>query len=73
MIEILISILVLFFIWNNPDSPYWIYNTKELKNNKALYEEKAKYFYEKFANPRKTWKGLDENEIFPSINTRAIN
>ena len=53
MIEVLISIIALFFIWI-PETPYWIENAKELKINEALYEEKAKYFSKKFANTTKT-------------------
>ena len=72
VIEVLISIIAFFFIWI-PERPFWIENAKELKINKALYEEKAKYFSKKFANPTETWKGLDEDDIFPTINTRTIS
>ena len=39
---------------NNPDDPYdYKDNSKrnEFKNNRALFEEKAKYFTKKYANP----------------------
>ena len=48
--EVLSKIYALFYM-ANPDSPYGLERGIELRKNKALYEEKAKYFTQKYANP----------------------
>ena len=50
MTEVLINIFGLFYM-ANPDSPYGIDRANEFRNNRALYEEKIKYFTKKYANP----------------------
>ena len=50
MNEVLINIFGLFYS-ANPDSPYGIERAHEFKNERALYEEKVKYFTQKYANP----------------------
>ena len=49
MKEVLTNIFGLFYM-ANPDSPYGLDRANEFKNNRALYEEKAKYFTEKYAS-----------------------
>ena len=36
----------------NPDSPYSIHSADEYRTNRKLYEDKVKYFTQKYANPR---------------------
>ncbi len=48
--EILTNIFALFYM-GNPDSPYGLERAEELRNNRAIYEEKIKYFTKKYANP----------------------
>ena len=50
MREVLSKIYALFYM-ANPESPYGLERGMELRNNKTLYEEKAKYFTKKYANP----------------------
>ena len=50
MIEVLTNIFGLFYM-ANPDSPYGLDRANELRNNRALYEDKIKYFTKKYANP----------------------
>ena len=52
MREVLTNIFALFYM-GNPDSPYGLERADELRNNRALYEEKIKYFTKKFADPNK--------------------
>ena len=52
MNEVLTNIFGLFYM-ANPDSPYGLDRADECKFNKALYEEKIKYFTNKYANPGK--------------------
>ena len=49
MREVLTNIFGLFYM-ANPDSPYGLDRANEFRNNRALYEEKAKYFTEKYAS-----------------------
>ena len=52
MREVLTNIFALFYM-GNPDSPYGLDRADELRNNRALYEEKIKYFTKKYANPNR--------------------
>ena len=49
--EVLTNLFALFYM-NNPYSPYGLDRADELRFNKALYEEKIKYFTKKYANAR---------------------
>ena len=48
--EVLTNIFALFYK-ANPDSPYGLERANELRFNKSLYENKIKYFTQKYANP----------------------
>ena len=48
--EVLCKIYALFYM-ANPSSPYGLERGIELRDNKELYEEKVKYFTDKYANP----------------------
>ncbi len=50
MREVLINIYALFYK-ANPDSPYGLARAEEFRDNRAMYEEKIKYFTKKYANP----------------------
>ena len=50
MREVIIDIFSLFYK-PNPDSPYDVYRADEFRDNRALYEEKIKYFVKKYADP----------------------
>ena len=50
--DILTSIFALFYN-ANPESPYGLDRADEFRDNRAVYEEKVKYFTKKFANPSK--------------------
>ena len=50
MREVLTNIFALFYL-GNPESPYGLDRADEFKYNRALYEEKAKYFTQKYADP----------------------
>ena len=49
--DILISLYSLFYM-NKVDCNFSFEMSEELRNNKALYEEKVRYFTEKYANDR---------------------
>ena len=50
MREVMIDIFSLFYV-PNPESPYVLQRADEYRFNRALYEEKIKYFVKKYANP----------------------
>ena len=50
MREVLKEIFTLFYL-GNPDSPYGLDRADEMRYNKAVYEEKIKYFTKKYAYP----------------------
>ena len=50
MREVIKDIFALFYI-PNPDSPYGLGRADEFRDNRALYEEKIKYFVKKYADP----------------------
>ena len=52
MREVFINIFALFFK-ANPDSPYGLDRAEEFLENRKLYEEKVKYFTQKYAHPKK--------------------
>ena len=52
MREVLKDIFTLFFL-ANPESPYGLDRADEFRYNRAVYEEKAKYFIKKYADPSK--------------------
>ena len=47
--EVLTNIFALFYM-GNPDSPYGIDRQSEMKNNPSLFEQKIRYFTNKYAN-----------------------
>ena len=48
--EVIIDIFALFYL-GNADSPYGIDRANEFKESRDIYEEKAKHFTKKYANP----------------------
>ena len=60
MREVLTNIFALFYM-ANPDSPYGLDRADEFRNERAQYEEKAKFFTRKYANPMKASKEYDRN------------
>ena len=48
--DIIVSIHSLFYM-NNIDCAFCSNMAEEFRNNKSLYEEKVKYFTQKYANP----------------------
>ena len=63
MKEVLTNIFGLFYM-GNPDSPYGLDRADEFRNNRALYEEKVKYFTKKYADPRVAGKEYDTDWDF---------
>ena len=63
MREVLTNIFALFYM-GNPDSPYGLDRANELRYDRALYEEKIKYFTKKYADPQKTRKDYDSDWDF---------
>ena len=61
MREILTN-LFMFFYMTNPDGPYGLDRAYEYKNNRPLYEAKARYFTRKYADPRKLNIDKEYNE-----------
>ena len=53
--EVLNNIYALFYM-GNPDSPYGVERAQELKNHKDLYDEKCRYFVQKYASSNRTNK-----------------
>ena len=60
MREVLTNIFALFYM-GNPESPYGLERAEELRNNRAIYEEKIKYFTKKYANPMFSTKKFDRD------------
>ena len=61
MRQVFIDIFALFYL-GNPDSPFSLDRKDEMINNRALYEEKVKYFTKKYAfigNPYKEYTSWD--------------
>ena len=55
MREVLTNIFALFYM-GNPESPYGLDRAEEFRNNRAVFEEKIKYFTKKYANPLSSGK-----------------
>ena len=55
MREVLSNIFALFYM-GNPESPYGIDRQDELMNHRNLFEEKIKYFTQKYASPQLGYK-----------------
>ena len=66
MREVLKEIFALFFL-ANPESPYGLDRADEFRYNRAVYEEKAKYFTKIYADPSKSQKeyNTDWDFTFP--------
>ncbi len=67
MRELLTNIFALFYM-ANPDSPYGLDRADELRYNRAVYEEKIKYFTQKYApasSPKNYSRDQDWNFNFP--------
>ena len=61
MRQVFIDISALFYL-RNPESPFSLERKYEMKNNRKLYEEKVRYFtnkYENFGNPYKEYTSWD--------------
>ena len=50
------SNIFMFSYMANPDSPYALNRSDEFRNNRPLYEEKAKYFTKKYATQHRILK-----------------
>ena len=61
--QVLCDIFALLFM-ANPDSPYGLARANEFKFNRALHEEKIKYFTKKYANIYDWNKDYNENWDF---------
>ena len=61
--DIIVSIYALFHMVN-PESPYGFDRRDEYINNKALYEEKVRYFTRKYANPSHNNIDREYNEVW---------
>ena len=61
MRELLTYIYALFYN-GDPDNPYDLDRADEFINNRAIYEEKIKYFTKKYANPMLTRINLDRDQ-----------
>ena len=61
MKEVLTNIYSLFYM-ANPDSAYGLGRAKEYKEDRETYEEKAKYFTQKYAKYTKCNKKIDRNQ-----------
>ena len=59
--EVLINIFGLLYK-PNPDSPYGLNRAEELRSNRQLYEEKIKFFTQKYANPKNVNIDKEYNE-----------
>ena len=61
MRQVFVDIFALFYL-GNPESPFSLERKDEMKNNRPLYEEKVKYFTNKYANiglPYKEYSSWD--------------
>ena len=61
MKEVLLNIYSLFYM-ANPDSAYGYNRAKEYNEDRAVFEEKAKYFTKKYANPQNKEQKFDRNQ-----------
>ena len=58
----LITQFYCFFYCHDPDSPFDLNRAKEYKENRPLFEKKAKYFTQKYANPSNKLEQFDEKD-----------
>ena len=63
MREVLINIFGLFYM-GNPDSPYGMDRADEFRYNRPVYEEKIKYFTNKYAGAKNSEKEYDTDWDF---------
>ena len=56
--EVLSNIFALFYL-GNPESHYGLDRQSELMNNRPLFEEKIRYFTQKYASPQLGYKEYD--------------
>ena len=63
MREVLVNIFELFYM-ANPDSPYGKERADEFRFDRAVYEEKVKYFTKKYAHPSVARKEYDSDWDF---------
>ena len=63
MREVFTDIFALFYV-GNPNSAYGFEAGPEMINNRKLYDEKAKFFTRKYANPARSVKISDKNWDF---------
>ena len=63
MRELLTNIFALFYM-GNPDSPYGLDRADEFRFNRALHEEKIRYFTKKYANPAIANRDYDQSWDF---------
>ena len=63
MREVLVNIFGLFYM-ANPDSPYGVERADEFRFERAVYEEKVKYFTKKYAHPSVVQKEYDSDWDF---------
>ena len=61
MREVLTNIFALFYM-ANPESPYGLDRATEYRDDRATYEEKAKHFTRKYANPMKANNNYDRTQ-----------
>lgn len=59
--EVLVQLYSIFFL-QNPESPYGIYRTEEYIKNRPLFELKAKYFTQKYADPKNELQNFDDKD-----------
>ena len=61
MRQVFVDIFALFYL-GNPENPFYVDMKEEMKNNRKLYEEKVRYFTQKYANfgnPYQEYKSWD--------------
>ena len=63
MREVLVNIFGLFYM-ANPDSPYGMERADEFRFDRAVYEEKVKYFTKKYAHPSVASREYDSDWDF---------
>jgi ubiquitin-conjugating enzyme E2 D/E len=61
--QVLSDIFALFYM-ANPDSPYGLDRADEFRFNRALHEEKIRYFTKKYANPAIANRDYDQSWDF---------
>ena len=61
MREVLTNIFALFYL-ANPDSPYGLDRATEFRQQRSTYEDKVKFFTNKYAHPCKGYKEYPKNQ-----------